>query len=277
MVDYGVFLAIGLVGLIIGVKALFSRPKPKFWLHSLYLKITGLRKMVQNIDSARMSRTLSIMVGSGVPILASMRASERVMNNQVLRQDLQLATEEVAQGVSIAAMMPVDVPEEEWENLQIVFATSEGDVRRNKLSDFTNVMRNGKIAMKLPEDVELVNARICTEDDDVMLVTDAGRAIRFRTTDVRVFKGRDSTGVRGIRLSGDATVVSMAVSRHFEATPEGGIASTFVSRVSDSRSWPDSSGSSGLIAVSFSDLGLSPEQPWQRLDYQRVAPNRGSP
>ncbi len=101
MVDYGVFLAVGLVALIIGIRALFSQPKPKFWLHSLYLKITGLRKMVQNIDSARMSRTLSIMVGSGVPILASMRASEGVMNNQVLRQDLQFATEEVAQGVSI--------------------------------------------------------------------------------------------------------------------------------------------------------------------------------
>ena len=101
MVNYGAFLAVGLVAFIIGVKFLFSQPKPKFWLHSLYLKIGGLRKMVQNIDSARMSRTLSIMVGSGVPILASMRASEGVMNNQVLRKDLEFATEEVAQGVSI--------------------------------------------------------------------------------------------------------------------------------------------------------------------------------
>jgi DNA gyrase subunit A len=83
-------------------------------------------------------------------------------------------------------------------------------------------MRNGKIAMKLPEDdsVSLVNARICSEADDVMLVTAGGRAIRFPTTDVRVFKGRDSTGVRGIRLAGeDDHVVSMAVIRHFEATP----------------------------------------------------------
>ncbi len=125
-------------------------------------------------------------------------------------------------GVSIAAIMPVDRPEEHWDELQIVFATSAGDVRRNQLSDFTNVKSNGKIAMKLPEtgDVSLVNARICTEEDDVMLVTDSGRAIRFRTTDVRVFKGRDSTGVRGIRLSGDDTVVSMAVIRHFDATSE---------------------------------------------------------
>ena len=123
-------------------------------------------------------------------------------------------------GVSIAAIMPVDRPEEEWNDLQIVFATTAGDVRRNALSDFTNVKRNGKIAMDLPEGIELVNARICAEDDDVMLVTRAGRAIRFPTTEVRVFKGRKSTGVRGIRLQGDDRVVSMSVIRHFDATSD---------------------------------------------------------
>ena len=123
-------------------------------------------------------------------------------------------------GVSIAAIMPVDRPEDEWDDLQIVFATSAGDVRRNALSDFTNVKRNGKIAMDLPEGVELVNARITSEDDDVMLFTNSGRAIRFATTDVRVFKGRKSTGVRGIRLSGDDRVVSMSVIGHFEATAD---------------------------------------------------------
>ncbi|TLP64270.1 DNA gyrase subunit A [Parasedimentitalea maritima] len=122
-------------------------------------------------------------------------------------------------GVSIAAIMPVDVPEDDWANLQIIFATTAGDVRRNALSDFVNVKRNGKIAMDLPEGVEMVNARICSEDDDVMLVSDAGRAIRFSTTDVRVFKGRKSTGVRGIRLNDDNRVVSMSVIRHFEAEP----------------------------------------------------------
>jgi len=122
-------------------------------------------------------------------------------------------------GVSIAAIMPVDRDETDWDDLQIVFATSAGDVRRNALSDFTNVMRNGKIAMDLPEGVELVNARIASEDDDVMLVTDSGRAIRFPTTAVRVFKGRKSTGVRGIRLNNGDRVVSMAVIRHFEADP----------------------------------------------------------
>ncbi|QHQ34516.1 DNA gyrase subunit A [Algicella marina] len=126
----------------------------------------------------------------------------------------------IPQGTSIAAIMPVDRAEEEWDELQIVFATSEGDVRRNALSDFTNVMRNGKIAMKLPEGTSLINARIASEDDDVMLVTALGKAIRFPTTAVRVFKGRDSTGVRGIRLAEGDRVVSMAVIRHFEATSE---------------------------------------------------------
>lgn len=126
----------------------------------------------------------------------------------------------IPQGVSIAALMPVDRPDEEWDSLQIVFATSAGDVRRNALSDFTNVRANGKIAMELPEGVALVNARICTEHEDVMLVTDSGRAIRFPTTDVRVFKGRKSTGVRGIRLLDGDRVVSMSVIRHFDATPE---------------------------------------------------------
>ncbi len=126
-------------------------------------------------------------------------------------------------GVSIAAIMPVDVPDEEWENLQIIFATSAGTVRRNRLSDFTNVKRNGKIAMKFEEDhadTKLINARICSEDDDVMLVTRSGRAIRFPTTDVRVFNSRSSVGVRGVRLTGDDEVVSMSVIRHFNATSD---------------------------------------------------------
>ena len=122
-------------------------------------------------------------------------------------------------GVSIAALMPVDAPEKDWDDYQVVFATSDGDVRRNALSDFANVMRNGKIAMKLPEGVELIGVRMATAGDDVMLVTAAGRAIRFPTTDVRVFKGRDSTGVRGIRLAKGDRVVSMSVIRHFEADP----------------------------------------------------------
>ena len=123
-------------------------------------------------------------------------------------------------GVTIAAIMPVDRPEEEWADLQVVFATSAGTVRRNALSDFTNVKSNGKIAMKFEgehETTTLINARIASHDDDVMLVTDSGRAIRFPATDVRVFNSRGSVGVRGIKLQGDDTVVSMSIIRHFVA------------------------------------------------------------
>ncbi len=137
----------------------------------------------------------------------------------------------IPSGVSIAAIMPVDRDEDDWDDLQIVFATSKGSVRRNRLSDFTNVMRNGKIAMKFEgEDApaaddadgnakgtRLINARICSEDDDVMLVTNSGRAIRFPVPEVRVFNSRNSTGVRGVKLSGDDEVVSMSVIRHFDA------------------------------------------------------------
>jgi DNA gyrase subunit A len=129
----------------------------------------------------------------------------------------------IPSGVSVAAILPIDRDEEDWSELQIVFATSAGTVRRNALSDFTNVMRNGKIAMKFEDehaDTTLINARIASPDDDVMLVTASGRAIRFPSTDVRVFNSRSSVGVRGVRLSGNDKVVSMSIIRHFDATPD---------------------------------------------------------
>ena len=129
----------------------------------------------------------------------------------------------IPSGVSIAAIMPVDRPEDEWADLQVVFATDAGTVRRNALSDFTNVKSNGKIAMKFEGDSEgwsMIDARIASNDDDVMLTTASGRAIRFPATDVRVFTSRSSTGVRGVKLSGDDKVVSMSIIRHFVADPE---------------------------------------------------------
>ncbi|ALI54437.1 DNA gyrase subunit A [Celeribacter marinus] len=127
----------------------------------------------------------------------------------------------IPQKVSIAAIMPVDRDEVDWDDLQVVFATSKGSVRRNRLSDFTNVKSNGKIAMKFEgedENTRLINVRICDENDDVMLVTSSGRAIRFPVTDVRVFNSRSSTGVRGIKLVNDGDeVVSMSVIKHFDA------------------------------------------------------------
>ncbi|WP_298970456.1 DNA gyrase subunit A [uncultured Roseobacter sp.] len=126
-------------------------------------------------------------------------------------------------GVSIAAILPIDRDEEDWSELQIVFATSAGTVRRNALSDFTNVKSNGKIAMKFEEEhanTTLINARIASPDEDVMLVTASGRAIRFPSTDVRVFNSRSSVGVRGVKLTGQDKVVSMSIIRHFDATSD---------------------------------------------------------
>ncbi|MEO0809600.1 MAG: DNA gyrase C-terminal beta-propeller domain-containing protein, partial [Pseudomonadota bacterium] len=103
--------------------------------------------------------------------------------------------------------------------LELMFATRSGNVRRNSLTDFESINRNGKIAMKLDDDDQIVNVEICTSHDDVLLTTGRGQSIRFPATDVRLFKGRDSTGVRGIRLDGNDSVISMAILIHVEATP----------------------------------------------------------
>ncbi|MFD1158198.1 DNA gyrase subunit A [Roseovarius aestuarii] len=148
-------------------------------------------------------------------------------------------------GVSIAAIMPVDVPEDQWTDLQIVFATSAGTVRRNRLSDFTNVKSNGKIAMKFEDDhaeTKLINARICSDDDDVMLVTKSGRAIRFPTTELRVFNSRSSVGVRGVKLSGNDEVVSMSIIRHFNATADERAAYLKMRRAQENATEDDASG-----------------------------------
>ncbi|MFG1419186.1 DNA gyrase subunit A [Xanthobacter sp. V0B-10] len=118
------------------------------------------------------------------------------------------------------------LPEDEAENerLQIMFATTSGTVRRNALSDFAQVNRNGKIAMKLGEGEAIADVGLCTEDDDVLLTTAGGACIRFPATDVRVFKGRDSVGVRGLRLEEDDRVISMAIIRHVEASADDRLA-----------------------------------------------------
>lgn len=126
---------------------------------------------------------------------------------------------EANENVSVYLRVPEN--EEVWEKLDIMFATSHGSVRRNKLTDFQNIRANGLIAMKLGEDENLVSAKICTEDEDILLSTLNGKAIRFPVTDIRVFAGRNSTGVRGIKLKGkDDEVISMSVLKHVETTPE---------------------------------------------------------
>jgi DNA gyrase subunit A len=122
-------------------------------------------------------------------------------------------------GERITTIMPLPADEGSWGDYDVMFATASGNVRRNKLSDFVQVNRAGKIAMKLDEGDHIVDVQICSERDDVLLTTRKGQCIRFAVPDVRVFKGRDSTGVRGIALAKDDEVISMAILRHVDATP----------------------------------------------------------
>jgi DNA gyrase subunit A len=120
----------------------------------------------------------------------------------------------------ITTIMPMPEDEATWGKLQIMFATRSGNVRRNELSDFVDIRRTGKIAMKLEPGDQLAGVEICSENDDVMLTTAQGQCIRFCVSDVRVFKGRDSAGVRGIRLEEKDQVISMAILNHVEADAE---------------------------------------------------------
>jgi DNA gyrase subunit A len=126
---------------------------------------------------------------------------------------------DTAAGEKVTTILPLPEDEAQWDKLDAMFATQTGDVRRNKLSDFVQVNRAGKIAMKLGDGDHIVGVSICTEDQDVLLTTALGRCIRFAVSDVRVFKGRDSTGVRGVRLAAGDEVISMAILRRVDATP----------------------------------------------------------
>ena len=123
-------------------------------------------------------------------------------------------------GETITTIMKLPENEAECKDLSIMFATLSGNVRRNSLMDFVNVQSNGKIAMKLDEGDKLINVRICTEDEDVLLAAKSGKCIRFPVSEVRVFVGRNSTGVRGIKLNDNDEVVSMSILNHSEATSE---------------------------------------------------------
>jgi len=139
-------------------------------------------------------------------------------------------------GETISTVMPLPEDEASWADLHVVFATSDGNVRRNTLSDFIQVRSNGKIAMKLDEDSRLIGVATCSEDDDVLLVTRGGKCIRFEVSHkvtmerdgaevevekgIRVFVGRASSGVRGIRLAEGDEVISLSILGHFDATTE---------------------------------------------------------
>ena len=126
----------------------------------------------------------------------------------------------LAQGEVITSILPLPEDAETWGTLQLAFATRSGRVRRNALSDFENINRNGKIAMKLDDGDAIVSVNICTPENDVLLTTARGRCIRFLLADeVRLFKGRDSDGVRGIKLDEDDNIISMTVLTHVDADP----------------------------------------------------------
>ena len=122
-------------------------------------------------------------------------------------------------GETITSILPLPEDEATWDRYDLMFATRSGNARRNKLSDFVNVNRAGKIAMKLDEGDSIIGVSLCTPAQDVLLTTALGRCIRFDVGDVRVFAGRDSTGVRGVRLAEGDQVISMAILNTVDATP----------------------------------------------------------
>ncbi|WP_292895729.1 MULTISPECIES: DNA gyrase subunit A [unclassified Nitratireductor] len=165
------------------------------------------------------------------------------------------------EGESITTIMPLPEDEESWGALDVMFATTRGTVRRNKLSDFVQVNRNGKIAMKLddPND-EILGVYTCTEDDDVLLTAASGQCIRFCVSDVRVFAGRNSIGVRGINLAEGDRVISMAILSHVEASPAARAA--YLKQAAAERR--QANGDEEEVALTNEELGeeesLSPER-----------------
>ncbi len=142
-----------------------------------------------------------------LPLAAPQARGKALVNILPLEQDERINT-----------IMPLPEDEAAWENLDVMFATTRGTVRRNKLSDFAQVNRAGKIAMKLDDGDGIVDVQTCSADSDVLLTTAKGQSIRFAVDDVRVFKGRDSVGVRGISLAEGDHIISMAILRHSDAT-----------------------------------------------------------
>ncbi len=165
----------------------------------------------------------------------------------------------LAQGERVTSILPLPEDENSWSELDVMFATRAGTVRRNKLSDFVQVNRNGKIAMKLDEDNDaIVGVDTCSQDNDVLLTTGSGQCIRFPVVDVRVFAGRNSVGVRGIRLAEGDSVISMSVLNHSDADPATRLAYLKQARISalddSSENSADDSNNSNESAIQLSEV-----------------------
>ena len=162
----------------------------------------------------------------------------------------------LSQDERITTIMPLPEDASDAANLYLMFATRSGGVRRNALDDFESINRSGKIAMKLDEGDQIAGVEICSEADDVLLTTAQGQCIRFCVNDVRVFKGRDSTGVRGIKLEDGDYVISMAIIRHVDATAEERVAFLKMSRAVAGEEAEAENSDEEVVA----DAGLSQER-----------------
>jgi DNA gyrase subunit A len=162
------------------------------------------------------------------------------------------------QGETISVVMPLPEDESEWDKLDVVFATSHGTVRRNSLDDFKNVRANGLIAMKLEGDERLIDVRTCTDKNDILLSTRKGKAIRFALDELRVFKSRASTGIRGIKLADGDEVMSISILRHVDVTAEERAA--YLKQASALRNQVDEDGAGDDEEGATADITLSEER-----------------
>ena len=123
---------------------------------------------------------------------------------------------------SISSIMPFPEADSEWKNLQIVFATVKGKVRKNNLEDFSSINTSGKIAMKLDSNDKIIGVKICKNDQDIILSTKFGKCIRFESKKLRVFKGRSSKGIKGINLTENDSIVSLSITDHDSSKKKNG-------------------------------------------------------
>ena len=121
---------------------------------------------------------------------------------------------------SISSIMPLPEDESEWKNMMIVFATAKGNIRKNTLEDFVNINNSGKIAMKLDQDDKIIGVKICKEDQDILLSTQFGKCIRFKSKKLRLFKGRSSKGIKGIKLNEKDKVISLSILDNSNINPK---------------------------------------------------------
>ncbi|WP_217574670.1 DNA gyrase subunit A [Mesorhizobium sp. GbtcB19] len=174
------------------------------------------------------------------------------------------------QGERITTIMPLPEDESSWGELDVMFATTRGTVRRNKLSDFVQVNRNGKIAMKLEEEGdEILGVETCTDDDDVLLTANSGQCIRFRVSDVRVFQSRNSVGVRGISMAETDRIISMSIIENVDASPAERAA--YLKRAAaERRLAAGASGDEEEIALTNEEVGEEAELSEERYEFLKA-------